>query len=171
MDLSTIKEGLMDVEYIPGRLEFLRCGQKFWVIVDYAHTPGALEAVLLAIRGLFPRRLITVFGCGGERDRGKRPLMGEVASRLSDIVILTNDNPRWEDPISIIKDIEMGIKSKNYRVIEDRREAIKYALMKAKEKDAVLIAGKGHEDYQIIGDSKVPFDDRKVVRSILEGRG
>lgn len=169
-DLSTIKEGLMDVRSIPGRLEFLDCGQGFLVFVDYAHTPGALEAVLATIRELRPKRIITVFGCGGERDREKRPIMGEVASRLSDLAIITNDNPRGEDPISIIKDIERGIKSRNYKVIEDRREAIRYAINEAKEGDAVLIAGKGHEGYQIIGGLRIPFDDRAVAHSILKGR-
>lgn len=168
VEMETIKEGLLDLASIPGRFQFVDCAQDFYVIVDYAHTPRALETLLIATRRLSPTRIIIVFGCGGERDQGKRPIMGEVASKLSDLVILTNDNPRGEPPIAIIKDIVSGIKSDNYKVIEDRKEAIRYALREAKKGDAVIIAGKGHETHQLIGGLKIPFNDYNVARSILQ---
>ncbi|MCK4255863.1 UDP-N-acetylmuramoyl-L-alanyl-D-glutamate--2,6-diaminopimelate ligase, partial [candidate division WOR-3 bacterium] len=159
---SDIIEGIKKVSMIPGRFE--RIGN---VIVDFAHTPDAMTAVLKSAKGFTKGKLITVFGCGGDRDKGKRPLMGEVASSLSDSVFITSDNPRTEDPYTIIKDIEEGISGKNYEVIFDRKNAIIKALNLACEDDIVLILGKGHETYQIIGKEKRPFNDREVVKEIL----
>jgi UDP-N-acetylmuramoyl-L-alanyl-D-glutamate--2,6-diaminopimelate ligase len=144
------------------------------VIVDYAHTDEALRKLLGVCRELKPRRIITVFGCGGDRDRGKRPLMGEVAIELSDYVIVTSDNPRSEDPERIALDIEVGIKRKgknNYQTIIDRFQAIEKALFMAEKGDLVVLAGKGHEQYQIFKDRSVPFDDREVARKILSEKG
>lgn len=174
IDLGIIKRGLERVSYIPGRFEKIDCGQLFAVIVDYAHTDEALRKLLGVCRELKPRRIITVFGCGGDRDRGKRPLMGEVAIELSDYVIVTSDNPRSEDPERIALDIEVGIKRKgknNYQTIIDRFQAIEKALFMAEKGDLVVLAGKGHEQYQIFKDRSVPFDDREVARKILSEKG
>jgi UDP-N-acetylmuramoyl-L-alanyl-D-glutamate--2,6-diaminopimelate ligase len=164
-----VQEGVKSLSYVPGRLEILRSGQNFTVIVDYAHTPDALEKLLETARQLSHGRMITVFGCGGDRDRKKRPLMGEIAARLSDMVVATSDNPRTEDPLQILAEIEPGLKRGQapYRLQPDRREAIRSALSLARENDIVLIAGKGHEDYQIIGTQAFPFDDRLVAQELL----
>jgi len=170
IDIDTIRKGIEALEYVPGRLEKIDCGQKFTVIVDFAHTPAALENVLMMIKEFRPRKLITVFGCGGNRDRTKRPVMGEIAVSLSDYVIITSDNPREEDPEKIVLDIEVGIKrlnKDNYEVIIDREKAIERALSIANKNDFVLIAGKGHENYQIIGKEYIPFDDREIVKKYL----
>ncbi len=170
IDLDIVKRGLEKVSSIPGRFERIDCGQPFTVIVDYAHTHEALSRLLDTCRELKPRRIITVFGCGGDRDRGKRPLMGEVAIDLSDYVFVTSDNPRTEDPERIALDIEVGIKRRgknNYQTIIDRFQAIEKALSMAESGDLVVIAGKGHEDYQIFKDRRVHFDDREVARKIL----
>jgi UDP-N-acetylmuramoyl-L-alanyl-D-glutamate--2,6-diaminopimelate ligase len=140
--------------------------------VDYAHTPDALERCLHAIRDLLPAtgkpRVITVFGCGGNRDRGKRPIMGRIASTLSDVTIVTSDNPRREDPGTIIAEIMTGVVGgRNVRMESDRRTAIRIALGEARRGDVVLVAGKGHEDYQVIGETKHHFDDREEVRSFI----
>ena len=153
---------------VPGRMEFIPNQRGLFVFVDYAHKPEALEKVLLAIQG---KRIITVFGCGGDRDRTKRPVMGEIAARLSSYVMITSDNPRTEDPMSIIKEVEAGIIHsglKNYEVIPDREDAIQTAIAQAQPGNIVLIAGKGHEDYQIVSDGKggtikKQFDDRKIA--------
>ena len=145
-------------------------GQDFTVLVDYAHTDDALKNVLETVRELRPRRLITVFGCGGDRDRTKRPLMGAVASRLSDVVILTSDNPRSEPPEAILEEIRRGVppsRAGDTYVIPDRRDAIAKALEMGREGVVVVIAGKGHETYQVLRDRTVPFDDRQVARDIL----
>lgn len=166
-----VKEALERVPGVPGRFETVDCGQDFTVVVDYAHTPDGLENILKAARTVASGRVITVFGCGGDRDRTKRPIMGEIAGRYSQVPIITSDNPRTEDPDVIIRDIEEGIKRVvpgGYRVIPDRREAIRAAVAEAKSGDMVVIAGKGHEDYQIIGTQKLPFDDREEVRNALE---
>jgi len=164
---SVIAHGIEELRCVPGRFEPVRAGQSFRVIVDYAHTDDALEKVLKYAREITTGRLIVVFGCGGERDRTKRPLMGEIAARESDYAIVTSDNPRNEDPGAIISEIEQGMKGANYRVESDRREAIRTALLEAKEGDTVLIAGKGHETYQTIGSTTYPFDDRVVARELL----
>ena len=153
---------------VPGRLENIAEKRAFRVIVDYAHTPDALENALGTLRELGPRRLITVFGCGGDRDRAKRPRMGAAAERLSDFTILTSDNPRSEEPAAIIDEIKAGLKGSAFQVIPDRAEAIARAIDLAHEGDTILIAGKGHEDYQIFADRTIDFDDRKVARRCLE---
>jgi UDP-N-acetylmuramoyl-L-alanyl-D-glutamate--2,6-diaminopimelate ligase len=157
---------------VPGRLEPVNEGQPFQVLVDYAHTPDALTRALDAVREFRPQRLLCVFGCGGDRDRGKRPLMGAAAARLADQVILTSDNPRSEDPAAILREIEAGVRgASNVRTIADRAEAIAAAIDEAAPGDALLIAGKGHETYQIIGARTLPFDDREVARTALRRRG
>lgn len=164
---SAITTGLQNVS-IPGRLERIECGQPFMVVVDYAHTPDALRAALTAVREWTAGRLFVVFGCGGDRDRGKRPQMGDVASMLADVVVITSDNPRTEPPQTIITEIESGIRlHAAYASIIDRREAITDALAQAREGDTVVIAGKGHETYQEIGTTRIPFDDRNVAREVL----
>ncbi len=168
-------EGIASVKGVPGRLEGIDAGQRFSVYVDYAHTDDALANTLKTVRDLRPRRLIVVFGCGGDRDRTKRPLMGAAAARLADLAILTSDNPRTEDPLAIVSEVEKGIRQvtsdpARYRVIPDRREAIRTAILEADGGDAVVIAGKGHETYQILRDRTIPFDDREVARECLRAR-
>ncbi|HNT97288.1 MAG TPA: UDP-N-acetylmuramoyl-L-alanyl-D-glutamate--2,6-diaminopimelate ligase [Elusimicrobiales bacterium] len=158
---ADIAAGLEALEKVPGRLEPVRAGQDFSIFVDYAHTADALESVLGSLRGAGGKKLITVFGCGGDRDRTKRAPMGRAACSLSDRVFITSDNPRTEDPAAIIAEIEAGVKGKfsNYEVIPDRRAAIRAAVAAASYGDIVLIAGKGHEDYQVIGRDTVHFSD------------
>lgn len=170
IDLKQIIESLKNMSGAPGRLEKVKSIKNFSVIVDYAHTDDALKNVLSAIKNLNPARIITVFGCGGNRDKTKRPKMAKVACNMSDFVFITSDNPREEDPVEITKDVEAGAKEiskTNYKVIVDRKEAIKEAICEAKENDVVLIAGKGHENYQIIGRTKIHFDDRETAFEIL----
>ncbi len=171
LSLTSVKTALEQITGVAGRLEKVVAGQEFAVLVDYAHTPDSLENLLKAAREFTKGRIITVFGCGGDRDRTKRPVMGAVAARLSDYTVLTSDNPRSEEPHAILADIEAGaqplIGKDKYCVITDRREAIGYALRLAQPQDVVLIAGKGHETYQIIGDKVLPFDDRVTVRELL----
>jgi UDP-N-acetylmuramoyl-L-alanyl-D-glutamate--2,6-diaminopimelate ligase len=166
--------GLSSVPGVPGRTERVDAGQDFTVIVDYAHTDDALRSLLETVRDLEPRRVITVFGCGGDRDRTKRPLMGAVASRLSDVVVVTSDNPRSEPPEAIIEEILRGMnggrKAERF-AIPDRREAISHAMAVAEAGDVVVLAGKGHEKTQVLRDRTVPFDDRQVARDILEQMG
>ncbi len=182
--LATIAQALATFPGVPGRLEPVDAGQDFTVLVDYAHTPDALAGVLGSLRALVPARLICVFGCGGDRDRGKRPLMAEAVGRHVDLAILTSDNPRTEDPTRILADAEPGLETaglpllpnlgsatRGYVVQSDRAQAIASALRTARPGDCVVIAGKGHEDYQIIGTEKRPFDDRTVARRVLAGRG
>ena len=189
--LETLKEGVEGLEGVPGRFEKVENKKDIHVVVDYAHTHDALEQVLLGLKRILGRssrnngKMITVFGCGGDRDRTKRPLMGAVAGRYSDLAILTSDNPRTEDPLAIMDEVERGLKSiplreypsneielwrskKGYLRIPDRREAIRTAIRLAQPSDAILIAGKGHEDYQIIGKKKFPFDDRIEAKEALE---
>jgi len=170
INTKAIQKGLSGVNRIPGRFESIEAGQDFRIIVDYAHTPESLRSVLETARTVTQGRVITVFGCGGDRDHGKRPLMGEVAGKLSDQVIITSDNPRSEDPMEIILDIEAGLRKSNgsFTRIVDRKEAIHEALRMAKHNDLVLIAGKGHEKEQIFKDRTVPFDDRQVAMEILK---
>ncbi len=167
---AAIKKGLERIRNIPGRFERIDEGQDFWVIVDYAHTDDALEKVLSTCRELTKGRVILVFGCGGDRDRSKRPLMGETAARHSNYTIITNDNPRSEESLSIISSIEVGMKrgGGRYTIILDRKEAIRKAIEEAGSGDIVLIAGKGHETAQTIGTQVLPFDDREVARKILK---
>lgn len=155
-------------EGAPGRMETIANDRGIHILVDYAHTPEALSVVLDSIRELRPKRLITVFGCGGGRDRGKRPLMGKIASQRSDVVVVTSDNPRREDPKKIVDEILTGIEpaAQTHSKVE-RKEAIALALELARPGDCVLIAGKGHETTQEIGGEKRPFDDREAARELL----
>jgi UDP-N-acetylmuramoyl-L-alanyl-D-glutamate--2,6-diaminopimelate ligase len=206
LPVEAIFRGIEQLKSVPGRVEKVDNSLGITILVDYAHTPDALEKVLAAVRPLTQKRLVTVFGCGGDRDRGKRPLMGEITARLSDLVVLTSDNPRTEDPLKILDDIEAGVQKtglkkfrvsglesrvsgcetadesqktrdsgpatqdlslgtdRGYCVEADRREAIRIALRWAHRGDLILIAGKGHEDYQILGQRRIHFDDREVAR-------
>ena len=166
--VDTIREGIEQFKMMRGRLETIPVNTGYTVMVDFGHTEDALKNVLGSLKPLVKGKIITVFGCGGDRDRGKRPLMGRVVSKLSDLFVITSDNPRSEDPLKIIKDIKKGIRRKGgYYVEPDRYEAIKKALMLARQGDLVLIAGKGHETYQIFKDTVKPFDDREVVKQLL----
>ena len=172
LSLDIVADGLSSAPVVPGRLQSVKMGQPFGVYVDYAHTPDALEKLLLSLRQFHPKNLIVVFGCGGDRDKTKRPIMGDVASRLADNVFITSDNPRTEEPAAIIKEVVGGVVNrKKCQVIEDRSLAIKAALSKATEDDIVVIAGKGHEDYQIIGTVKKYFSDFDVAKSMLNRLG
>jgi UDP-N-acetylmuramoyl-L-alanyl-D-glutamate--2,6-diaminopimelate ligase len=191
IEAPLISRGINALKSVPGRLEMvtktgLPAGPgRFKAYVDYAHTPDALERVLSALRAVREGRIITVFGCGGNRDRKKRPLMGEVSARLSDVTIVTSDNPRDEEPLDIIKEIEAGVKGvkgvkrydpekaieeKGYTVIPERAEAITKAVSLARPGDTVLIAGKGHEDYQIVKGKRLRFDDREVLKKVIAHR-
>ena len=168
---ATVAEGLSSVESVPGRFEAVDGGQPFTVVVDYAHTPASLENVLGAARRAAgpDGRVIVVFGCGGDRDTAKRPAMGEAATRLADLAVLTSDNPRREDPLAIIEEVRAGVGRPEVLVVEpDRRAAIALALDRARAGDVVIVAGKGHERTQVIGSVAAPFDDRDVVRAELE---
>jgi UDP-N-acetylmuramoyl-L-alanyl-D-glutamate--2,6-diaminopimelate ligase len=158
---------------VPGRFERVDQGQPFVVVVDYAHTDDALRNVIAVARGLNPKRVITLFGCGGDRDRTKRPLMGQAAAQASDFVVLTSDNPRSEDPIAIMNDALVGIRRVDVpHVVEpDRAAAIARALKEAREGDLVILAGKGHETSQVLKNKTIPFDDRVVAREVLRGYG
>jgi UDP-N-acetylmuramoyl-L-alanyl-D-glutamate--2,6-diaminopimelate ligase len=171
--LSAIVEALPSFSGVPGRMEQVQIkpDQDISVIVDYAHTPDSLENMLKASRPFISGQMICVFGCGGDRDRTKRPKMGNIAATLADQVIVTSDNPRTENPQQILNDVVAGIpESVNPTVIADRAIAIKTAIMQAKPGDGVLIAGKGHEDYQILGTEKIHFDDREQARAALSDR-
>jgi UDP-N-acetylmuramoyl-L-alanyl-D-glutamate--2,6-diaminopimelate ligase len=183
---AAIAAGIDATQCVPGRLERIPEGGERFVFVDYSHKPGALENAILALRNLTKGRLITVFGCGGDRDQTKRPVMGEIAARLSDLTVVTSDNPRSEDPLTIITQVEEGVRrvctrrlaadaakaerqEDGYLVEPDRRKAIAAALSAARAGDAVLIAGKGHETYQILAGETIHFDDREVARQVLAG--
>ena len=166
--LTTVARGLESVGHVPGRLERIECGQPFSVFVDYAHTADALAGVLTCLRGASGGRILCVIGAGGDRDREKRPAMGRAVAEHADITVLTNDNPRHEDPQAIIEDILQGFETRNnVRIIPNRTEAIHQALSEARPGDCVLIAGRGHESHQRIGDARVPLDDREVARQWL----
>ena len=169
IDPDTVAGGLEAAPQVPGRMESIDCGQSFSVIVDYAHTPDSLAKAITAVRGVTQGRVLAVFGCGGDRDPDKRPLMGRAAATAADHVIITSDNPRSEDPVGIILQIQDGARmgSASFEVEVDRRLAIARAIEQARPGDAVLIAGKGHEDYQIFSDRTVHFDDREVAREVL----
>lgn len=174
IDLARIEEGLSHMPAVPGRLERMDIHQPFQVYVDYAHTEDALRKVLMTVSELTKGRLICVFGCGGDRDQGKRAPMGEAACELADFSILTSDNPRTEDPRAILRQIEEGFAAgaqSRYQVIEDRQAAIERALDIARPGDSVVIAGKGHETYQEFADTVVPFSDRQVVLDYFQQRG
>lgn len=162
LPFAEVVNRLRTVPQVPGRMELLT-ESPCVVLRDYAHTPDALERALMALRPLTPGRLIAVFGCGGDRDRGKRPIMGRIASELADLPVVTSDNPRTEDPDGIIDEIERGMGSKPHQRFTDRREAIQAALGEARPGDTILLAGKGHETYQVIGREKLPFDEREIV--------
>lgn len=169
---AIIKAAMEKVEGVAGRFEQVDCGQNFTVVVDYAHTPDGLENILKTGREIVENRLITVFGCGGDRDRTKRPKMGRIAAQYSDFSIVTSDNPRSEDPEAIIDDILPGmneIEGAHFAKIVDRRDAIEHAIRLARQGDLVIIAGKGHETYQLVKDQVLHFDDREVAREILKG--
>ncbi len=169
MEWKEIRRGFKSIKSVPGRFEVIEKGG-IRVVVDYAHTPDALENILKSVRKLTEGKVITLFGCGGDRDRGKRALMGAISSSLSSMVIITSDNPRSEDPIRIIKDIEKGIEGKKYLVIPDREEAIYKAVSMAQEGDTVVVAGKGHENYQIWKDVIIPFSDKETAKKALKKR-
>jgi UDP-N-acetylmuramoyl-L-alanyl-D-glutamate--2,6-diaminopimelate ligase len=180
LSLEAVTDGLTAIPAVPGRFESITRGQPFAVVVDYAHTPDSLENVLSAARRLAdaqgpPGRVLCVFGCGGDRDRGKRPLMGAVAARAADFVVVTSDNPRSEDPVAIIAAILEGVIAHRRdgpdAVLVDRREAIAEALGEARRGDVVVIAGKGHETGQQFATATYPFDDRVVAAEILDGLG
>jgi UDP-N-acetylmuramoyl-L-alanyl-D-glutamate--2,6-diaminopimelate ligase len=162
-----ILEGIRKSPLVRGRFEKVDAGQRFFAIVDYAHTEDAIERLIYTARGLTKGKIITVFGCGGDRDRGKRPKMGAIATRLSDFVVLTSDNPRTEKAGDIIADIERGAVRRNYLIEPDRREAIRRAVMIAEENDVLLVAGKGHEIYQEIEGKRYPFNDREVLEESI----
>jgi UDP-N-acetylmuramyl-tripeptide synthetase len=168
VDTSIIQSGLAKVS-VPGRFQLIQSQNGAYIIIDYAHTDDALRNVLNTIRSLSPKKIITVFGCGGDRDRGKRSLMGEVSGKMSDLTIVTSDNPRTEDPSRIIDDIIVGVKktSGTYLKIENRAEAIRKAIELSEAEEVILIAGKGHEDYQILRDRTIHFDDKEVSESII----
>jgi UDP-N-acetylmuramoyl-L-alanyl-D-glutamate--2,6-diaminopimelate ligase len=158
---------------VPGRFERVDEGQPFLIVVDYAHTDDALRNLITAARAMEPKRVLTVFGCGGDRDRTKRPLMAQAAGELSDYVVLTSDNPRTEDPLRIINDALVGLRRTDveHRIEPDRTRAIELAISLAGPGDVVLIAGKGHETYQVLGTEKIHFDDREVARDVLRRYG
>ena len=168
VDLRAAVLSLGKSPQVPGRLEMVPAKRQFQVFVDYAHTPDALANVLKTLRELQPQRLIVVFGCGGDRDRQKRPLMGEMVDRQADYAIITSDNPRKEDPSRIVAAIEKGFRSTHFEKIVDRTEAINRAIALAQPRDIVLIAGKGHENYQEFADHTIPFDDIQVARRAIE---
>ena len=167
---EAIRDGLLKVQ-VPGRAEVVPTpGKGYTVMIDYAHTPASLENILTTVKEFARGRLISVFGCGGDRDRTKRPLMGEVSGRIADFTIITSDNPRTEEPMRIIRDIEAGIKNTNgkYIIIEDRTEAIRHAMKNAESGDIIVLSGKGHETYQIFKDKTIHYDEREIVENILK---
>jgi UDP-N-acetylmuramoyl-L-alanyl-D-glutamate--2,6-diaminopimelate ligase len=164
---KTIIEGLRNSGRIRGRFEKVDAGQGFLAVIDYAHTEDALERLIYTAKGLTRGKIITVFGCGGDRDRGKRPTMGSIATRLSDFVIITSDNPRAENPERIIEEIEAGATRKNYLIEPDRETAIKRAVLIAQDSDVVLVVGKGHEEYQEIEGKRLKFNDREVLERAI----
>jgi UDP-N-acetylmuramoyl-L-alanyl-D-glutamate--2,6-diaminopimelate ligase len=176
LGLSTeiIEGGIRSLENVSGRFQRIDLGQPFFVVVDYAHTDDALENLIRTARELNPKgRIITLFGCGGGKDRTKRPVMGEVTGRLSDLTILSSDNPRDEDPLKIISDIIVGLQKTagKYLIEPDREKAIGVAMDEARAGDIVLLAGKGHENYQILAERTLEFDDRDMARRALRERG
>lgn len=170
ISIKNISSALAEIKGVKGRAEVVPNTKDFTVIIDYAHTPDGLKNILKTFKECKKNRLIVLFGCGGDRDRTKRPLMGEIASIYADYIIVTSDNPRTENPSQIIKDILKGIPNSQFscKVIENREEAIKFALSIAKKDDIIVLAGKGHETYQIIGKEKMPFDEREIIKKALK---
>jgi UDP-N-acetylmuramoyl-L-alanyl-D-glutamate--2,6-diaminopimelate ligase len=166
---AAIQRGIEGCPAIPGRFEWIDRGQPFHIFVDYAHTPDALEKVLQTARELQPRRLLVAFGCGGERDRAKRPAMAQIAEKWADFCWITSDNPRSEDPMQILAEIETGFRNRPtcHQTVPDRRNAIREVLRQAQPGDVVVIAGKGHETYQVLSDRTIHFDDREEARLAL----
>lgn len=174
IDPAVIEKALLNFTSVPGRFELVKAGQDFSIIVDYAHTPDGVENVLNTARRIAKKKIIAVFGCGGDRDRTKRPIMGRLAAELADVVIATSDNPRSEDPAFILSEVEAGVKeaigAKHHECIIDRREAIFRAVELAETDDIVIILGKGHEDYQILKDKTIHFDDKEVAREAVAAK-
>ncbi len=173
ISMEAIDTALKTFSSVPGRFELIEEGQDFAVVVDYAHTPDGLQNILETAKAIKENRIIIVFGCGGDRDATKRPIMGRIAAEYGDKIYVTSDNPRTEDPVQIVKDVEVGVKEAlregtSYEVIVDRREAINYAIHDAKAGDIVIIAGKGHENYQILKNETIHFDDREEARKALK---
>jgi UDP-N-acetylmuramoyl-L-alanyl-D-glutamate--2,6-diaminopimelate ligase len=168
MPYEQIKEGLEGLEGVPGRLERVKNGKGANIFIDYAHTPDALNKVLEMLNSLKKGKLVVIFGCGGDRDREKRPVMGNIASQLADYTIITSDNPRSENPMKIIQEIKRGFHGNTCRIVENRKDAIFEGIKMVNQDDVLLIAGKGHEDYQIIGDKVFHFSDREVVEEFLD---
>ena len=173
--METIAAAMKTFHSVPGRFELIDEGQSFTVVVDYAHTPDGLEKILTTAQEITKGRILVVFGCGGDRDKMKRPIMGRIAARYADVAIVTSDNPRTEDPETIVKEVAAGVEevkaekpSLQVEVVVDRRSAIQKAISLAKGDDIVLIAGKGHEDYQILKDKTIHFDDREEARKALK---
>jgi UDP-N-acetylmuramoyl-L-alanyl-D-glutamate--2,6-diaminopimelate ligase len=169
IELKSAVAALAQCHGVMGRAEVVPTGRDFTIIIDYAHTPDALENIISTVRGIARGRVVTLFGCGGDRDSKKRPIMGSIAAEKSDFVIVTSDNPRTEEPGAIINDILQGMQDTKtpYVVIENRREAIGWAIKNAQPRDIIILAGKGHETYQILGREKVHFDEREVVAEYL----
>ena len=169
IEFNNVVSSLCEVNTVKGRVEVYPCDKDFSIVIDYAHTPDELENVCSMFNKIKKGRLVTLFGCGGDRDKTKRPIMGEVVSRLSDFAVVTSDNPRSEDPDAIIQDILVGMKDKKtpYKVITNRAEAIEYAIKNAKKDDVILLAGKGHETYQILSSGTIHFDEREVIEKVL----
>ena len=168
VSMKRAAKAVADMKTVRGRIEKIKNDRKINILIDFAHTPDSLENVLKTVREVYDKRLITVFGCGGDRDKTKRPIMGKIACKYSDKVFVTSDNPRTENPDSIINDIVSGLDKNSYVRITDRTQAIREALVEAKPGDTVLIAGKGHEKYQIFGTEKIHYDEREIVKQILD---
>jgi len=171
--MEDILKGLILAKGVKGRAEVVHITAPYTVLIDYAHTPDGLENIIETVRGFAAGRVITLFGCGGDRDKTKRPIMGEIAGRLSDFAVVTSDNPRTEDPSAIIRDIEAGMTDykEKYTVVENRRDAIKEAMSIARQGDVIILAGKGHETYQILANKTIDFDERAIVKEIFKDAG
>lgn len=171
--MEDILKGLVLAKGVKGRAEVVPIAANYTVLIDYAHTPDGLENIIRTVRGFAKGRVVTLFGCGGDRDKTKRPIMGEIAASLSDFTIVTSDNPRSEEPGAIIRDIEKGMEQykDKYTVVENRKEAIRYSMKNARENDVIILAGKGHETYQILKDGTIDFDERAIVKEIFKNAG
>ena len=168
VDMKRAVKAVSEMNTVKGRIEKVPNDRQITILIDFAHTPDSLKNVLKTVKVVYGERIITVFGCGGDRDKTKRPIMGKIACQYSDLVFITSDNPRTEDPDSIIDDIVADLDKKDYVRITDRTEAIRAAIVEAKPGDTVLIAGKGHENYQILGTEKIHYDEREIVKQILD---